>query len=287
MLLLIPGPVTTRPEVRHAAAQDIAPWDNDFRPVYVEVRERVRAIAHGAAETHATLCLQGCGHFGVEAALRTFLPLGGRILVPAVGSYAERMARLASEAGRVAVPLAVDQDQPVDPAAVAAALAADPSISHVGLVHNETATGVVHDPAAIGAVVRAASAAPTRSAQRHSSSSTSGPCSTVTECNALVERPATTAPPSQAVTSTMRCPASSRRIAKYPPCRAPPSNPITIGSEPSSRSIATTCSERSSRARTGPGSAWWMNRAKSTERGWRAGSVSMPTNAARVGDHDW
>jgi 2-aminoethylphosphonate-pyruvate transaminase len=29
MLLLIPGPVTTRPEVRQALAQDLAPWDND------------------------------------------------------------------------------------------------------------------------------------------------------------------------------------------------------------------------------------------------------------------
>ena len=42
MLLLIPGPVTTRPEVRAAMAQDLAPWDNDFRPLYAGVRERER-----------------------------------------------------------------------------------------------------------------------------------------------------------------------------------------------------------------------------------------------------
>ena len=33
MLLLIPGPVTTRPEVRAALGHDFAPWDNDFRPL--------------------------------------------------------------------------------------------------------------------------------------------------------------------------------------------------------------------------------------------------------------
>ena len=156
MLLLIPGPVTTRPEVRQAMAQDIAPWDNDFRPHYVAARERVLAIAKGDAKTHVALCLQGCGHFAVEAAVRTFMPLGGRILVPLTGAYAERIVRLANEAGRVAVPMAMDADSPVSPAAVAAALAADPSISHVGLVYNETGTGVVHDPAPVGAVVRAA-----------------------------------------------------------------------------------------------------------------------------------
>ena len=32
MLLLIPGPVSTRPDVRQAPIRDIVPWDNDFRP---------------------------------------------------------------------------------------------------------------------------------------------------------------------------------------------------------------------------------------------------------------
>lgn len=47
MKLLIPGPVTTRPEVRAAMAEDIAPWDNDFRPVLADVRDRLLPIAGG------------------------------------------------------------------------------------------------------------------------------------------------------------------------------------------------------------------------------------------------
>lgn len=156
MILLIPGPVTTRPEVRAAMACDFAPWDDDFRPLSRRVRNRVRAIAGGEEGVHAALPLQGCGHFGTEAALRSMLPPGGRILVPDTGSYAERMIRLANEAGRIAVPLAVDRDQPVSPALVSAALRADPRLSHVGLVYSETSTGLIHDPVAIGAVTRAA-----------------------------------------------------------------------------------------------------------------------------------
>jgi 2-aminoethylphosphonate-pyruvate transaminase len=161
MKLLIPGPVTTRPEVRAAMAEDIAPWDNDFRPVLTEVRERLLAIAGGTPETHTLLVLQGCGHFITEAALRSFMaPVGhakaGRILIPAIGAYADRMARLAREAGRDVVELPLPDQKPVDPQAVADALAADPSITHVGAVYSETGTGVVHDVAAMGAVVRAA-----------------------------------------------------------------------------------------------------------------------------------
>ena len=53
MLLLIPGPVTTRPEVREAMRYDFAPWDNDFRPRYAAVRERVLHIARGIPGEHA------------------------------------------------------------------------------------------------------------------------------------------------------------------------------------------------------------------------------------------
>jgi 2-aminoethylphosphonate-pyruvate transaminase len=154
MLLLIPGPVTTRPEVREALRHDFAPWDNDFRPLYAGIRERVLRIAGGVPGEHATLPLQGCGHFITEAAVRTFVPLGRKLLIPGTGSYADRMIRLAREAGRVPVVLPVSAVAPTDPEAVAAALEADPEISHVGLVYSETGSGIIHDPAAIGTLVR-------------------------------------------------------------------------------------------------------------------------------------
>jgi 2-aminoethylphosphonate-pyruvate transaminase len=156
MLLLIPGPVTTRPEVRAALGHDFAPWDNDFRPLVARIKDRLRSIAHGIPGEHTVLPLQGCGHFITEAALRTFIPSGGKLLVPTTGSYSERIVRLAREAGRVPVPLPIPPDAPAPPDAVADALAADPTLSHVGLVYSETGSGIVHDPAAIGAVVRAA-----------------------------------------------------------------------------------------------------------------------------------
>jgi 2-aminoethylphosphonate-pyruvate transaminase len=154
MLLLIPGPVTTRPEVREALRHDFAPWDNDFRPLYAGIRERVLHIAGGIQGEHATLPLQGCGHFITEAAIRTFIPLGRKLLIPGTGSYADRMIRLAREAGRIPVVLPVSPVAPTDPNAVAAALEADAGISHVGLVYSETGSGIIHDVAAIGTVAR-------------------------------------------------------------------------------------------------------------------------------------
>ena len=151
MLMLTPGPVRTDPAVRAAAAQDYAPWDRDFMALVERLRARLLRLAGGRPGEHAALPLQGCGHFAIEAAIRTFVPPGGRVLAPMTGQYAERLARLAGEAGRVVVPLPVGQAERVSPDAVAAALAADPAISHLAVVQSETSTGIVHDVPALAA----------------------------------------------------------------------------------------------------------------------------------------
>lgn len=153
MLLLIPGPVTTDPRVRAAAAQDYAPWDLDFRAVYSRIRARVLAIANGQDGVHTCLPLPGCGHFAMEAAIRSTIPRGGRLLLPITGQYADRIQKLATDAGRVVVPLPVPLNTRTDPAAVEAALRADPTLTHLACVYSETATGIIHD---VPALARAA-----------------------------------------------------------------------------------------------------------------------------------
>jgi 2-aminoethylphosphonate-pyruvate transaminase len=163
MLLLIPGPVMTHPDVRAAANRDIAPWDLEIRAEIGAILARLRGLAGGQDGAHVALPLPGSGHFMIEAAIRTFVPpeqdqgfgAGGGVLIPATGQYADRMVRLAREAGRRVTILPASLTRPLDPAAVEAALRADPGITHLGMVYSETSTGVIHDPAAIGAVVRA------------------------------------------------------------------------------------------------------------------------------------
>lgn len=149
MLLLIPGPVTTDARVRAAAAQDYAPWDLDFRAIYARIRRRVLALAGGTDGVHATLPLPGCGHFALEAAFRSFVEPGARVLLPMTGHYADRLQRLATEAGKVVVPLPVDTNRRADPDAVLSALQADPAISHLACVYSETSTGIIHDVPAL------------------------------------------------------------------------------------------------------------------------------------------
>ena len=155
MLLLIPGPVQTRPEVRAAMAQDIAPWDVDFQAVYARIRERIVGVAGGTPGVHATLPIQGAGHFVTEAAIRTFVAPGAKVLIPMNGAYATRMARLAREAGRVVVELPLTDTRGATAADILPALEADPAIGTVAMVFNETGSGIVNDAEGIGQALRA------------------------------------------------------------------------------------------------------------------------------------
>ena len=89
----------------------------------------------------------------MEAVSRTFIPAGGRILLPKTGQYADRFQRLATEIGRVVVPLLIPEGQRIEPASLDTALANDAGISHVALVYSETATGIIHDVPALAAIV--------------------------------------------------------------------------------------------------------------------------------------
>ena len=152
--MLTPGPVQTDARTRAAMAQDIAPWDNDFRAVYARIRQRVLALAGGDAETHACLPLQGAGHFAVEAVIRSIIPAGGEIIVAMNGAYAERISLLAQGAGRVAHAWPVPDTRGVTASDIEAAFVAHPRATHLAMVQSETGTGIVNRPEVVGPVLR-------------------------------------------------------------------------------------------------------------------------------------
>ena len=150
-ILLTPGPLTTTLRTKLAMLKDWGSWDADFNAVTAGVRQRLLDIVQGH-DTHVVVPLQGSGTFSVEAAVATVVPRDGHVLVPDNGAYCKRAARLSRMMGRQASVLPVPEDRPVDAAAVEARLQADPSITHVILIHCETGTGVENPLSAVAAV---------------------------------------------------------------------------------------------------------------------------------------
>jgi len=151
--LLTPGPLTTSPTVKQAMLHDLGSRDVRFIQVNRRVRERVVAIAHGGA-SHVCVPLQGSGTFVVEAMIATFLPAHGKLLVLVNGAYGKRMVKMCEVAGHAHAALEWAEDQPVDPARLEAALAADQGITHVAVVHCETTSGILNPIEAVAGVVQ-------------------------------------------------------------------------------------------------------------------------------------
>lgn len=151
-LLLTPGPLTTSLRTKQAMLHDWGSWDAAFNQITAAVCRQLLDIVHGA-DTHVCVPLQGSGTFSVEAALGTLVPRAGKVLVPNNGAYCARILKILKILGREAVELPTAEDCPFDPAAIEAALKADPHITHVALVHCETGTGILHPLPEIAAVV--------------------------------------------------------------------------------------------------------------------------------------
>jgi 2-aminoethylphosphonate-pyruvate transaminase len=154
-VLLTPGPLTTADATRQAMTRDWGSRDPAFIALTAELRRRLLEVVHGQG-THVAVPLQGSGTFILEAAVLTLLAPGGKLLVLINGAYGERMAEIARRHGRAVAALRWEEDQPVDPAAVAAALAEDPAISHVAVVHCETTTGLLNPLAQVAEAVAGA-----------------------------------------------------------------------------------------------------------------------------------
>ena len=153
-LLLTPGPLTTDPAVRQAMMRDWGSRDPAFIVLTAELRERLVTVAHGEA-SHVAVPIQGSGTYVLEAAAATLLGPDDVLLVLINGAYGERMTRIAERLGHRVETLRWAEDAAVDPSAVAEALAANPAITHVAVVHCETTTGLLNPIGAVAEVVAA------------------------------------------------------------------------------------------------------------------------------------
>ena len=140
-ILLTPGPLTTALPTRMAMLRDWGSWDSSFNAITAVVRERLLDIVNATA-THVCVPMQGSGTFSVEAAVNTLVPRDGHLLVLINGAYGQRLAKLARMMGRRVSVFETAEDVRTTAADVDRLLSADASVTHVGLIHCETSTGI-------------------------------------------------------------------------------------------------------------------------------------------------
>lgn len=152
-----PGPVVADPRVRQALADvELCHREPEFAGMSQRVRGMIAEVA-GAGTSHAAVLLTTSGTGALEAVLSSVVPPGGKLLVVANGYYGERLAEIARVHALDVEVVDFGWTSPVDVERVAAALRAG-DVTHVGLVHHETSTGMLNPVTELARVVREAGA---------------------------------------------------------------------------------------------------------------------------------
>lgn len=150
--LLTPGPTPLPERVRLVLARDmIHHRKSEFKAIMGRVQERLRVL-FGTAGTVLPLSCSGTG--AMTAAVYNLFAPGEKVLVVDAGKFGQRWTQIAASRGLETVVLDVPWGHAVDPAAVAAALKADPGIAGVLIQLSETSTGVLHPVREVAKITR-------------------------------------------------------------------------------------------------------------------------------------
>jgi len=151
-ILMGPGPSDVSPRVLAALSRPtVGHLDPAFQDLMEEIKGALARLFN--APDHACVPLPAPGTAGMEAALMNLLEPGDRAVIAVNGVFGGRMVDMAGRAGAEVVRVDAPWGEPVDVAAVEAALASGPA-KVLAFVHAETSTGVRSDAAALCALAR-------------------------------------------------------------------------------------------------------------------------------------
>lgn len=153
--LLTPGPLTTSYAVKEAMLQDWGSWDDEFRALTAKMRQELLALTGDINDVLDCVPMQGSGSFSVEAMLGSFIPHDGKVLVLSNGAYGKRIAQTLVYLNRQHTVLDKGDYMPPRGDEVTNAIADDPAITHVIVVHCETSSGILNPIKEISDAVKA------------------------------------------------------------------------------------------------------------------------------------
>jgi len=153
-LLLTPGPLSTTKSVKAAMLRDWCTWDDDYKTLVQEVREKLVRLGTDNTDKYTSVLMQGSGTFSVESIIGTAVPAGGKLLVLPNGAYGDRIVQIARTLKINCVFNDSGELDPPDLEKLEATLKADGAITHVVVVHSETTTGMLNPIEKIGKIVK-------------------------------------------------------------------------------------------------------------------------------------
>lgn len=154
LVLMTPGPVAIHRDIRDAMAREmISHRSTGFETTYEECQ---RALQEAFGTDNDIIMVSGSGTAGMETALSNVVGPDDAVVCVTNGYFGERFEAITKRYTTDVRVVATPWGQPVDPAAVAAAV--DETVAAVTMVHTDTSVGIVNPVDAVGEAVAASDA---------------------------------------------------------------------------------------------------------------------------------
>ncbi|WP_300475935.1 alanine--glyoxylate aminotransferase family protein [Shewanella sp.] len=152
-ILMGPGPSDVYPEVLAAQSR---PTIGHLDPLFVGMMDELKSLIQYAFQTknEMTMAVSAPGSAGMETCFVNLVEPGEKVIVCRNGVFGERMRQNVERVGAIAVLVDNEWGAPVDPAAVEAALKANPDAKFLAFVHAETSTGALSDAKTLCALAK-------------------------------------------------------------------------------------------------------------------------------------
>lgn len=152
-ILMGPGPSDVYSEVLAAQSR---PTVGHLDPLFVGMMDELKSLIQYAFQTknEMTMAVSAPGSAGMETCFVNLVEPGEKVIVCRNGVFGERMRQNVERMGAIAVLVDNEWGTPVDPAAVEAALKANPDAKFLAFVHAETSTGALSDAKTLCALAK-------------------------------------------------------------------------------------------------------------------------------------
>lgn len=143
-VLLNPGPAVVSDRIHRAiAGPDLCHREPEYTDLFARVKRKLLATA-GVPDDWSVVLIGGSGTSAMEAMTGASIRPGRKIVVCRNGIYGDRIATIAERHGHEVISVRAAHTDPIDPAAVAAALDANPEADAVAVIYHETTTGLLN-----------------------------------------------------------------------------------------------------------------------------------------------
>ncbi len=150
-LLFTPGPLTTSKTVKEAMLRDLGSRDFEFIDNVAFIRDKLLEVGNVSKnEGYDSVIMQGSGTFGIESVIASAVPQNGHLLVIINGVYGERISKIAAIHHIEQTRLVFEEDETPELHRIEEVIKANPSISHLAVIHCETTTGIINPIYEIG-----------------------------------------------------------------------------------------------------------------------------------------